>query len=561
MKTKTLKRVGWLMGMIFAAQSQAVLEYDQNVTPDVIFGSGNANGFFTVERNAAAGIEVGLRAKIPFTNTFNSQGDGTYAFTLAETDHDNNPSTPNRFNIEFSVNTDYLGQTGNVIGSLSYEIGIDTDPSEAVSYAFGDPILVDGGGFLAPDHSFGDNSTVNGGGVVAVLYDTYINYLNTYNVVQNSNKYQDYAQAFSFAYDPDIDATYDVYLAIKTGATILAKSQIRVIIGAGGTPVNSPPVITSTPPASVLEDALYSYTLTASDPDNDPLTFSVVGALPGWLTFDTLSGDLSGTPTNDDVGLHNVVLRVSDGQESVDQTFTIEVINTNDAPVITSTPPTVVNEDQAYSYTLTATDVDAGDTLTLSATSLPAWLSFDPATGLLSGTPTANEIGSHAVVLSVTDGTATVNQSFTVTVLSVNDPPSFTVGCELDATDVTGPGGSTLVYTGYVTNMLVGPPDEQASQTYVLTMGVAPGGDPDGLVTGWTIATNGDISIDVDTSVSSVASLVITMTDDGGTANGGIDSSSHQFNLHHYADLQLDPDYAGLPAGDIINKNTFDPCR
>ncbi len=470
MKTNTLKCVGWVMGMIFAAQSQAVLEYDQNVTPDVIFGSGNANGFFTVERNAAAGVEVGLRAKIPFTNTFNSQGDGTYVFTLAETDHDNNPSTPNRFNIEFSVNTDYLGQTGNVTGSLSYEIGIDTDPSEGVSYAFGDPILVDGGGFLAPDHSFGDNSTVNGGGVVAVLYDTYINYLNTYNVVQNSNKYQDYAQAFSFAYDPNIDATYDVYLAVKDGATILAMSQIRVIIGAGGTPVNSPPEITSTPPATVLEDSLYSYTLIASDPDNDPLTFSVVGALPGWL-------------------------------------------------------------------------------------------SFDPATGLLTGTPTANDIGSHAVVLSVTDGTATVNQNFTVTVLSVNDPPSFTVGCELDATDVTGPGGTTLVYSGYVSNILVGPPDEQASQTYVLTMGVAPGGDPDGLVTGWTITTNGDITIDVDTSVSSVASLVITMTDDGGTANGGIDSSSHQFNLHHYADLQLDPDYAGLPAGDIINKNTFEPCR
>ena len=559
MKTNTLKGVGWLMGMIFAAQGQAVLEYDQNVTPDVIFGSGNGNGFFTVERNAAAGVEAGLRAKIPFHSLYNSQGDGRYVFTLAETDHDGDPGTPNRFNIEFSVNTDYLGQTGNKVGDFTYEIGIDTDPSEAVSYEFGDLINVEG--FWAPDHSFGDNSTGNGQGVEAVLGTTYSSYLSTYNVVQNSNNYQNYATAFNFSYDPDIDATYDVYLAIKTGATILAKSQIRVIIGAGGTPVNSPPVITSTPPATVLEDALYSYTLTASDPDNDPLTFSVVGALPGWLSFDPGTGDLSGTPTNDDVGLHNVVLRVSDGQEFVDQTFTIEVINTNDAPVITSTPPTVVNEDQAYSYTLTATDVDAGDTLTLLATTQPAWLSFDPATGLLSGTPTANDIGSHAVVLSVSDGTATVNQSFTVTVLSVNDPPSFTVGCELDATDVTGPGGTTLVYSGYVSNMLVGPPDEQASQTYVLTMGVASGGDPDGLVTGWTIANNGDITIDVDTSVSSVASLVITMTDDGGTANGGIDSSSHQFNLHHYADLQLDPDYAGLPAGDIIYKNTFDPCR
>jgi len=548
------------MGIFFSAQSQAVLEYDQNVTPDVIFGSGNGNGFFTVERNAAAGVEVGLRAKIPYHSLYNSQGDGRYIFTLAETDHDNDPTTPNRFNIEFSVNADYLGTTGNVVGDFAYEIGIDSDPSEAVSYQIGDPINV-GGGLFAPDHSFGDNSTGNGQGVQAIFYATYLNYLNTYNVVQNSNKYQDYAEAFSFAYDPNIDATYDVYLAVKSGATILAMSQIRVIIGAGGTPINSPPVITSTPPATVLEDALYSYTLTASDPDGDPLTFSVVGVLPSWLNFDPATGVLSGTPANADVGLHNVVLQVFDGTETVTQAFTIEVINTNDAPVITSSPDLSVNEDEPYNYTLTATDEDVGDVLVFSAVSIPAWLSFDSATGVLSGTPTAAEIGTHAVVLAVTDGTATVNQSFSVEVLFVNDPPSFTVGCELDATDVTGPGGSTLFYTGYVSNMSVGPADEQSSQTYTLALGVAPGGDPDGLITAWTINNNGDITIDVDTTVSSVASMEIIMVDSGGTANGGDDTTVQTFMVHHYADLELDPSYSGLASGDLVYKNTFDPCR
>ncbi len=547
------KRWLWVSGLFFSAHSMAVIEYDQNVTPDVIFGSGNGNGFFTVERNAAAGVEVGLRAKIPYHSLYNSQGDGTYVFTLAETDHDNDPLTPNRWNIEFSVNTDYLDPTssGNKVAAYSYELGIDTDPSEGVSFQFSDPINV----FYA-DHSFGDNSTPNGGGVEAnPIAFNYATFLNTYNVVQNSFR-------FTYnGYDPDADATYDVYLVIKTGATILAETQMRVIIGAGGTPVNTPPVITSSPPTSVLEDSSYSYTLTATDADNDPLTFSVVGALPGWLQFDAATGVLSGTPTNADVGSHNVSLQVSDGTATVDQSFSIVVINTNDAPVITSTPVLSINEDQPYTYTVTATDVDVGDTLSYTAVTIPSWLSFNATTHTLSGTPTAAEIGTHPVVLAVSDGMATVNQAFSVGVLFVNDPPSFTVGCELDATDVTGPGGNVLVYTGYVANMVVGPADEQTTQTYSLAMGVAAGGDPDGLVTSWTINNNGDISVEVDTAVTSVATLQVTMVDDGGTANGGDDTTVHSFNIHHYADLALDPNYAGLPAGDILYKNTFDPCR
>ena len=128
------------------------------------------------------------------------------------------------------------------------------------------------------------------------------------------------------------------------------------------------------------------------------------------------TGILSGTPTNAEVGTHNVVLRVNDGTVDVDESFTITVSNTNDAPTITSTAVTTATEDAAYSYTFTVNDVDVGDTLTLSAPTLPAWLSFDTGTGILSGTPTNAEVGTHNVVLRVNDGTVDVDQSFTITV-------------------------------------------------------------------------------------------------------------------------------------------------
>lgn len=58
---------------------------DADVTPDVIFGDGNANGGFSVSRSN--GIEIGLRGKLRFDDTnnprniFNSNGDGSYTFT------------------------------------------------------------------------------------------------------------------------------------------------------------------------------------------------------------------------------------------------------------------------------------------------------------------------------------------------------------------------------------------------------------------------------------------------------------------------------------------------
>ena len=96
------------------------------------------------------------------------------------------------------------------------------------------------------------------------------------------------------------------------------------------------------------------------------------------------TADLSGTPTNDDVGDHSVVLMVNDGTETVNQEFTITVANTNDAPVFTSTAIEEATEDVAYTYTATASDVDVGDELTFAVPTLPDWLTYDIGTQVLS---------------------------------------------------------------------------------------------------------------------------------------------------------------------------------
>jgi hypothetical protein len=191
---------------------------------------------------------------------------------------------------------------------------------------------------------------------------------------------------------------------------------------------NTAPLISSSPVLAATENAAYSYQLTYREIDGDPITKSAP-VLPAWLNFNTSTGLLSGTPTDAYVGDNNVTLRVSDGNTDVDQSFVITVANVNDPPVITSTATTSVDEDVAYSYTLVATDADPGATLTYSAPTLPAWMSFNPSTHILSGTPTNDQVGTdasrdYAVTLRVTDdAAASVDQSFTITVHQVNDAP------------------------------------------------------------------------------------------------------------------------------------------
>jgi hypothetical protein len=123
---------------------------------------------------------------------------------------------------------------------------------------------------------------------------------------------------------------------------------------------------------------------------------------------------------------------VDDGEFPIEQTFTISVSNVNTAPTITSSEVTAVHEDVAYSYTVTATDIDPGDNITLSAPTLPSWLTFVPASGLLSGTPTNDQVGTNAtadfdVTIRATDNASAFDeQSFTITVTNINDAPEIT---------------------------------------------------------------------------------------------------------------------------------------
>ncbi|MCF6300850.1 MAG: hypothetical protein L3J52_07000, partial [Proteobacteria bacterium] len=143
----------------------------------------------------------------------------------------------------------------------------------------------------------------------------------------------------------------------------------------------------------------------------------------------------------------------------------------------------------------------------------------------------------------------------------VNVSPSFNVFCgDIDATDVTGNTNTTVEIAAYIYNILVGPENESA-QSYSLSLSTVSGGDPAAIVNSMNLANNGDISLNINIMNSGVATLQVSMVDSGGTQFGGIDTTAMLFNVHNYADLNLDPAYIDLALNDILYKNTFDPCR
>jgi len=115
------------------------------------------------------------------------------------------------------------------------------------------------------------------------------------------------------------------------------------------------------------------------------------------------------------------------GVENGEQQAIITIEDTNSPPVINSVPVTSVNEDDLYTYTFSATDVDMGDVLVLSDPVRPNWLNFDPTTGVLSAIPSDSEVGTHNVTLRVSDGDLDVDQSFSIEVFNINDAPTGSV--------------------------------------------------------------------------------------------------------------------------------------
>ena len=277
----------------------------------------------------------------------------------------------------------------------------------------------------------------------------------------------------------------------------------------GPTAVDDTVVATEDDRLVLLTSGVDSPAANDTDPENDSLTVTAVGAATGGsvaldageITFDPAANTCG-------VGIASFSYTVSDGALTDDGVVTLDIACLNDAPTVTNPGDQTDAEGASVNLQLVAADVD-GDALTYSANGLPAGLSISPATGLISGTIGFAADGSHPVTVTVTDGIVAtpVSTDFDWVVSGTNGPPVF----DQDLGDRTDAEGETINLPAPATD-----PDGD-----VLVFAAT--GLPDGLAIS---PTTGTISGEIGTNAADSSPFDVTITVSDGLADDVADTFS-----------------------------------
>ena len=188
--------------------------------------------------------------------------------------------------------------------------------------------------------------------------------------------------------------------------------------------VNVAPVLNAIGDKGTSELVELTFTATASDTDVvdnlvNTLTFSLDGTFPPGATI-TSAGVFTWTPTELQVGSHDITVQVTDGSLTDSETLTVTVNEVNVAPVLNTIGDQTVNEFVELTFTATASD---DDSLTFSFDgTFPSGATITSA-GVFTWTPTESQDGDHTITVQVTDGSLTDSETLTVTVNEVNVAP------------------------------------------------------------------------------------------------------------------------------------------
>ena len=172
---------------------------------------------------------------------------------------------------------------------------------------------------------------------------------------------------------------------------------------------------------STDEDTALPVALTGTDGDNNPLTYSIVSQ-PANGTLSGTAPNLTYTPNLNQNGSDSFTFKVNDGVvDSNIATLSITINPINDDPVFTANPIVLTAGTEGFAYTGqtiagSATDIDAGDTLSYSKISGPSWLTV-ASDGAITGTPPVGSAGLNSFTVRATDSaSATVDATLEITI-------------------------------------------------------------------------------------------------------------------------------------------------
>ncbi|WP_397330342.1 RHS repeat-associated core domain-containing protein [Nostoc sp. FACHB-190] len=207
--------------------------------------------------------------------------------------------------------------------------------------------------------------------------------------------------------------------------------------------------MTSTPVYVANTGSAYQYQVQATDPDaGDRLTYQLLSVPAGvtGITIDSTTGLL--TWNNPVAGNYRIVVgAVDDGGLGAAQGFNLTA-RVNNAPFIRSNPVLTATPGSAYAYDVIAADVD-GDrlTYTLDQASRDKGITLD-ILGRLRWNPTVSNIGTHRIVLTVSDGIVSTPQEYDLAVAADTEAPLVRLIANYDTVNQ----GETVIFQAKATD-------------------------------------------------------------------------------------------------------------
>ena len=396
--------------------------------------------------------------------------------------------------------------------------------------------------------------------------------LNTAGVAVVQSWVNNTAANFGFIIQDYDDAINGLDFRSRESSTAASRPRLNV------TYVTSSPSLAPIGSKSGNELASLSFTASATDPNlpNDTLSYSLVAGtgiggtpVPTGATINPTSGAFNWSPSETQDGSYSFKVRVTDssGQFAEEQiSFTIAEVN-NHVPVLPAITDKRGTKGLPLSFSIgAATDADMVNgnppTLSYSVDDLPPGSSFDANTRTFSWTPAA--AGVFPVTFKVSDGAHTTTQTINITVAlpgdfngngvvdaadyvvwrnnggsqseydlwranfgqsggvppTLNVAPSFSKGADQEILEDSG----MSAVAGWATGISAGPVNESGQSVSFLVSN-----DNNSLfATQPAIAADGALSYTLAQNAYGSATVTVRAKDDGGTANGGVDTSAPQ---------------------------------
>jgi hypothetical protein len=401
----------------------------------------------------------------------------------------------------FRAATDVLGRlhlngTGSLDGAIEVVMLPDSSPMTLrVDGALSSAIVVQSGGYLEGTGSIGD-VTVKGGGQVEPNGGT----LTVGNITfewgshlairvhgNTPGSYDRVAAAsatihpnatlnFSLGYTPSPGHAYTVLTNVTSGSSPFAgtsnggiydfngyTSTLRYNGGTGDDLTlivdDDLPTASTITNDTIDEDGVYNGSITVGDDliPVDDLIVTATSSAPGLVPNANITISPTGatrtiqiTPVPDAFGVATITVRVADANQYVERTFQLTVDNVNDAPTMTAIGPKTTAEDTPAPIAFNVADIDdALADVTIVATSSDQTIVPDAnivaggagAPRTLTITPAGNAHGTVTITVRAVDDDADhTQQTFQLTVNSVNDAPTMTaIGPKTTAEDTPAP--------------------------------------------------------------------------------------------------------------------------